>query len=482
MVFSSITFLFFFLPAALLAYHCSGKFKNITLLCVSLLFYAWGEGIYLLLMVASICLNHLTGQLIYRAQTLSRAKFALVISLLFNLMLLSFFKYGNFIVANLNTFLTHLNFPPLYLTDIHLPIGISFFTFQAISYNIDVYRCETKPQTSLINIGVYIALFPQLIAGPIVRYRDIAKSLLDRKISSIDFSQGIERFLLGLSKKVLLANPLGLAADKIFALPLTELNSPLTWLGASCYTLQIYYDFSGYSDMAIGLGRMFGFRFLENFNYPYISKSIQEFWHRWHISLSSWFRDYLYIPLGGNKKGTIRTYLNLLTVFLLCGLWHGASWTFVCWGLYHGFFLMLERSVLGKIIRQVWTPARHIITMIIVIVGWVIFRAENLGNGIEFISIMFGLTEGSGRNLLNVYLDKKLITEIVFALFLTVPILPLYYQKLRAFQAINDTQTKLLAIKVILETGRLATLITLTYFTVISLSAGVYNPFIYFRF
>jgi alginate O-acetyltransferase complex protein AlgI len=483
MVFSSITFLFFFLPAALAIVFCSGKWKNPTLLLASLLFYAWGEGVYLLVMLGSIVLNFICGRLIRRGDSLVKPSTRmLLLAILCNLILLGFFKYANFLVDNLNMALIFFKLPSFELHPIHLPIGISFFTFQAISYLIDVYQEKVQPQKSLVNLGLYIALFPQLIAGPIVRYLDIAKALASRKVDIDDLSAGVQRFIFGLSKKVLLANPLALAADKIFALPQSDLTSPLAWLGAICYTLQIYYDFSGYSDMAIGLGRMFGFHFLENFDYPYISRSIQDFWRRWHISLSTWFRDYLYIPLGGNRLGTLRTYLNLLLVFFLCGLWHGANWTFVAWGLYHGFFLVIERSRVGDGLNLLWRPLRHCLTLIIVVVGWVLFRSDTLGAAVSFLEIMFKFVEETGQQSLSFYVDKKLTCELSIAILFSAPILPF----LRTLQqwGIRCCKTRFTSFS--LETsfalGRLSVLAILTYFTVISLAAGVYNPFIYYRF
>jgi alginate O-acetyltransferase complex protein AlgI len=297
-----------------------------------------------------------------------------------------------------------------------------------------------------------------------------------------DFSAGVQRFLLGLSKKVLLANPMAFAADKIFALPQSDLTSPLAWLGAICYSLQIYYDFSGYSDMAIGLGRMFGFRFLENFNYPYVSRSIQEFWRRWHISLSSWFRDYLYIPLGGNRRGTLRTYLNLLTVFLLCGLWHGASWTFVGWGLYHGFFLVAERSRIGSVLDRLWGPLRHCLTLLIIVVGWVVFRSDSIGEAFSYLAIMFGTAEQTSRLSLSLYTDTKLACELIMALIFSAPVLPALKKLQDRWAGCCRTKLTVVSFETSLAIGRLAVLALLTYFTVISLAAGVYNPFIYYRF
>ena len=309
MVFSSITFLFFFLPTVLLLYQLSGKrTRNALLLAASLFFYSWGEGVYVLLMVISIIINYSGGLLIAERRAAAGRRFFLVLSVALNLLILGFFKYAHFITDNLNLVFSYLSLPAIELAPVRLPIGISFFTFQALSYIIDVYRSKELPQKNIINLALYISLFPQLIAGPIVRYNQIADEIENRAATMNDLAEGIQRFLLGLSKKILLANPLAAIADKIFMLPETELTTTLAWLGALCYTLQIYFDFSGYSDMAIGLGRMFGFHFPENFNYPYISTSIRDFWRRWHISLSSWFKDYLYIPLGGSKYGPIRTY------------------------------------------------------------------------------------------------------------------------------------------------------------------------------
>ncbi|MBE0586337.1 MAG: MBOAT family protein, partial [Desulfofustis sp.] len=331
MVFSSTIFLFVFLPLVLLSYMVAGrKFRNVILLAASLLFYAWGENVFVLLMLISIALNYCFGLLIDHSQQRGwSGKIPLILALLTNLGLLGFFKYANFLIDNLNTILINLDFEPVEMQAVHLPIGISFFTFQALSYVIDLYRGQASVQKSPINVALYISLFPQLIAGPIVRYHDVAEQIVHRTTRFDDFTYGIRRFIIGLGKKVLVANVLGRTADYMFSLPADSIPAGLAWLGAVSYTLQIYYDFSGYSDMAIGLGRMFGFRFLENFNYPYAAQSIREFWRRWHISLSSWFRDYLYISLGGNRHGATRTYVNLMIVFFLCGLWHGASWTFV---------------------------------------------------------------------------------------------------------------------------------------------------------
>ena len=288
------------------------------------------------------------------------------------------FKYADFLVGNLNALLGPLRLAPLSLPGIALPIGISFFTFQALSYVIDVYRREVPVQRNPFDLGLYIALFPQLIAGPIVRYHDVARQLVERVVTRQGFAYGVERFVVGLGKKVLIANTLAVQADLIFAIPADQLTAPVAWFGLVCYTLQIYFDFSGYSDMAIGLGYMFGFRFLENFSHPYVAQSITEFWRRWHISLSTWFRDYLYVPLGGNRGSALRTYRNLVLVFFLCGLWHGASWSFVVWGLLHGFLLVIERMGLGRLMARWPRALRHAWTLFFVMIAWVFFRADSL--------------------------------------------------------------------------------------------------------
>jgi len=345
MLFSEPVFVFLFLPLLLLGYALTPRAaQNTLLLLASLLFYAWGEGFFVLVMLGSIAFNYLVGLLLEAGRGRRRLRpLALLLGVAGNLALLIVFKYAGFLVTNLNLLLAGLKLPALPVPALHLPIGISFFTFQAMSYVIDVYRDRIPVQKHPLRIALYIALFPQLIAGPIVRYQHIARQLTRRVVTRPGLAEGIRRFILGLGKKMLLANVLAVPVDKIFAIPAHQLTTSVAWLGVVCYALQIYFDFSGYSDMAIGLGRMFGFRFLENFRYPYLARTITDFWRRWHISLSSWFRDYVYIPLGGNRRGPLRTYRNLVIVFLLCGLWHGASWTFVAWGLFHGLFLAIER-------------------------------------------------------------------------------------------------------------------------------------------
>lgn len=466
MVFSSILFLFYFLPIVLIAYYVLPKIcRNTVFLLVSLLFYAWGEPHYIALMLGSIVMNYAFGLLVANPQRRGR-KAWLILSVVCNLALLGVFKYTNFAVDNLELVLHRT----LSVPAIALPMGISFYTFQAMSYVIDVYRQDAAPQRRIDRVALYIAAFPQLVAGPIVRYTTVMDQIEHRAHTVDKFASGISRFLVGLSKKVLLANALGAVADELFKLPAAHLSTASAWIGAICYTLQIYFDFGGYSDMAIGLGRMFGFEFLENFNYPYICQSVKDFWRRWHMSLSTWFRDYVYIPLGGNRCGARRQVCNLLIVWLLTGMWHGAAWTFIFWGLYYGLLLLLERrfrSVLDKLPRVL----RHGYAMLAVIIGWVFFRADSLHSATSFLRAMFGFShagavDATARLLLH---DNMLV--IALAVLASTPLMTSLYQRMRARcgGAIE------LPVKVIGGLGALA-------LCVLYLANSTYNPFIYFRF
>jgi len=358
---------------------------------------------------------------------------------------------------------------------IRLPLGISFFSFQALSYVIDVYRRDAPVQKNPLDLALYVALFPQLIAGPIVRYRDVAEQIVQRTISRAGFAYGVRRFVIGLGKKMLIANTVAVPADAIFALPPEQLTLGLAWLGIVCYTLQIYFDFSGYSDMAIGLAQLFGFRFPENFNYPYVARSMTEFWRRWHISLSTWFRDYVYVPLGGNRRGAGRTYLNLWIVFFLCGLWHGAAWTFVAWGLYHGSFLVLERLGAGQWLEGLWAPARHVYTMLAVMGGWVFFRAESLGQAGAYLAAMAGFASGSGlEQHAGLHLNAVVVLALVAGTIGSAPFLPRLGQWRESIGPVN--------LRLLVEAGRLAGLVLLLVASAMLMAAGTYNPFIYFRF
>jgi len=483
MVFSSLTFLFIFLPATLFAVLFIRKeFRNLALLVASLVFYAWGEGEVVFILLLSALCNYFFALWIDRGGGRKRAKTALAFAVAFNLGLLGVFKYANFLVDNINPLLASIGLGTMELSPIHLPIGISFFTFQALSYVVDVYRQETGAVRNPLDLALYISLFPQLIAGPIVRYRDVARQIVERLISVEKFSSGVQRFILGLGKKVLIANTLAAVADRIFAVPAQNLTPVLAWTGVLSYSLQIYFDFSGYSDMAIGLGRMFGFEFRENFNYPYISQSIREFWRRWHISLSTWFRDYLYIPLGGNRKSPSRTYANLVVVFFLTGLWHGASWNFVLWGFYHGLFLVVERVGFEKALRRAWAPLRFLYALVVVNIGWVFFRAENIGYAFSMLKTMAGFPEGRA-NFIDIYLymDKEFFIALFAGLIFSAPVLP--YARDLYGRVLERCGTSASAV---LEAGgktlAFASLVAVFLLSSMLLASGTYNPFIYFRF
>ena len=423
MLFNSMVFLWVFLPVLLVVYFLAKKFcpvaRNYILLIFSLLFYAWGEPKYIILMLVSIIMNYVFGRLIDRVpKNGKKRKVLLILDILFNVGLLGYFKYFNFFTDNINKI-----FGAGFITmeDVALPIGISFYTFQIMSYVIDLYRGEIKVQKNLPKLALYISFFPQLIAGPIVKYKDIDEALNSRKETLAGFSYGVKRFIYGLAKKVLIADVMALTADTIFngGSGVTGLTQPVAWLGAVCYALQIFFDFSGYSDMAIGLGAMFGFKFMENFNLPYISGSITEFWRRWHISLSTWFKEYVYIPLGGNRKGKRRTYINLWIVFILTGIWHGAAWNFVVWGLFHGFFIFVERLGFKKVLDKL-KILNHFYTLLVVLVSWVIFRADGLGQGLKYLKVMFfGAPEGTIPIQTYSVVNHRFIITIIFAILLS---------------------------------------------------------------
>jgi len=476
-VFASPIFLFLFLPLALAAYFAVPRgWRNGVLLVASLVFYAWGEAPYIALVLGSVAFNYAIGGAIGRAEDATVRKRWLATGIAGNLTALAIFKYANFAVANINALAPILAVTPLAAAAIPLPLGISFFTFHAISYVVDVYKGNAHPERNLPRFALYILLFPQLIAGPIIRWRDIAAQLPVREQRLADFAYGVRRFVLGLGKKVLIANTLGHAADRIFALPTSELTTPIAWLGLVCYTLQIYFDFSGYSDMAIGLMRMFGFRILENFNYPYVSRSIREFWRRWHISLSNWFRDYLYIPLGGNQRGERRAYSNLIVVFLLCGLWHGASWPFVLWGMWHGIFLVIERAGLDRLLRRLG-PLAHVYALLTVMGGWVLFRCEKLEQAVDYYAALVGVADGDPvRRPLVEFLDPLvLLTLVIGVVFAT----PLARTLGRWRDRVSGSGGVAAGLVLGLDTAWLAAVFLLAS---AFLAAGTYNPFIYFRF
>jgi alginate O-acetyltransferase complex protein AlgI len=479
MVFSSSVFLFLFLPVALALTFAGRKgLRNVCLLAASLVFYAWGEGLYVLLMLGSIAVNYGLGLALGRAASVGHKQLVVTLSVGFNIGLLVTFKYAGFLAENIDLALTGLGMEPLSLRPMHLPIGVSFFTFQAMSYVIDVARGQAKVQRDPVDLALYIALFPQLIAGPIVRFRDVAEQLKDRVVTLELFASGVSRFVTGLAKKMLVANVVAIPADHVFGLGASELSPALAWMGVICYALQIYFDFSGYSDMAIGLGRMFGFRFLENFDHPYIARSVTEFWRRWHISLSSWFRDYLYIPLGGNRHGAARTYRNLVLVFLLCGLWHGAAWTFVVWGLMHGAFLVLERLGLGRALSAGPRALGHLWTLTVVLAAWVVFRAESLGGAGEVFAALTGAT-GVGAAELGSIVDARHLVALAAGVVGSMPVAAWLTARLEAWRASSSQPEVVLALTLGARNVVLAVLFLLS---AAALSSGTHNPFIYFRF
>ena len=524
MLFTEPTFLLLFLPVLLALYFASGlrprtssrlhgAYGNWLLLIASILFYVKGGRGFTWLMLASIAFNYwmaiAIAKLRVRADASSDAGQAsttdagqartsgveqgvaargerafrparslLMFTVAVNLIVLGVFKYANFFAENLNALFLAVHVRPVVVPHVLLPIGISFFTFHAISYVVDVYRGDATAQKSPVHAALYLLLFPQLIAGPIIRYRDIASQLARREVTLDDFAYGVRRFIIGLAKKVLVANVVAGPADQLFGLPAGQLDPARAWLGIVCYTLQIYFDFSGYSDMAIGLGRMFGFRFPENFRWPYVAESVQEFWRRWHMSLSTWFRDYLYVPLGGSRVPTGRMFTNLVVVFFLCGLWHGASWNFVIWGLFHGTFLVVERLGLAGAVSRAWKPLRHLYLLLVVMVGWVFFRADTLPGALTFLKAMAGARATSvSMYTIGWYLTPELWLALIAGAIGSMPIVP----ALAAWRvdATSDRGTGTLPWSAPIGT---AALMALLVASLMQIAARTYNPFIYFRF
>jgi len=477
MVFSSAVFIFAFLPLVLAVYYLARpSWRNYILLAFSLFFYAWGETVYVLLMLGSIGFNFTIARSIRQTKPANTRKKLLGAGLAGNLLLLGFFKYAVFAGKVIVDLLSLGGNQVWEIPDIHLPIGISFFTFQAMSYLVDVYRGTVKGALRIADCALYISLFPQLIAGPIVRYHQIAEQIKSRVVTSRYFSTGVQKFIIGLAKKVLLADSAGLVADTIFKLPVEQLTTSMAWLAVSAYTLQIYFDFSGYSDMAIGLGRLFGFKFEENFNYPYLSRSIKEFWRRWHISLSTWFRDYLYIPLGGCKKGRGRTYFNLWVVFVLCGLWHGAGWNFIVWGVLHGVYLVLERLGLERLLNRIWRPLQHLYTLVLVMIGWVIFRTESLGDAWIYLKtlVTFKSDLAIPANILFLYDPGRLVFMFISILF-CFPIG-------KWFKAYLQKSSEHNRMPVYIECFYYVFLLAIFVVSLAGIASNTYQPFIYFRF
>ena len=504
MLFTEPTFLFVFLPVLLALYFLlyffrSPRHGNLLLAVASVLFYASGGGAFTWLILASIALNYAAALGIDRARGTSAARWLLAATVGANLLSLATFKYAGFLAMNLNGLLRALGASPVPVPAIVLPIGISFFTFHAVSYVVDVYRRDAVAQKGPVEAALYLLLFPQLIAGPIVRYRDIATQLTARVVGLDEFATGVRRFVLGLGKKMLIANIVAGPADRLFALPSGELTAAHAWLAVACYTLQIYFDFSGYSDMAIGLAHLFGFRFKENFNYPYVAQSIQEFWRRWHLSLSAWFRDYLYVPLGGSRVPPWRVYLNLVSVFFLCGLWHGASWNFVVWGLWHGAFLVIERlradsqsplrnpqplarrsveDAKAAAIRNgivYWPIWPHLYTMAVVMIGWVFFRAETLTAAVVFLKAMAGAAPTAvSPYTVSWYLTPELWLALAAGALGSTPWIAALAPRLEP----TDAHPRAAGVRLAATAG----LVALLLLAILSVSARTYNPFIYFRF
>jgi alginate O-acetyltransferase complex protein AlgI len=454
-----------FLPFVLTLYYITPRrFRNLTLFIVDLVFYAWGEPWLVILMLFSILLNYTSGILIgINREKKGLARFIFILSVILNLGLLGFFKYAGFIGETLNMVMPFLNIPIL---EIALPIGISFYTFQTMSYTIDVYKNTVKVQKNIITFGTYVSLFPQLIAGPIVRYEDVAEQLMHRKETLQGFTDGVKLFLIGLSKKVLLANEMGNLWDAVRESG-TQSGALGSWVGIIAYTFQIYFDFCGYSEMAMGLGKMFGFDFLKNFDYPYISKSITEFWRRWHISLGTWFREYVYIPLGGNRKGLYRQIINIAVVWFLTGLWHGASWNFILWGLYFGVLLMIEKLFMLKVLKKAPAIISHIYSIIIILFGWVLFYFENLNEMGIFLARMFG----SDGFMMSGDISVKIISYIpllIVSAITSTPLISKLYHKIKSKPILY----------VIDNAGCVLALLLCTA----ALVSSDYNPFLYYKF
>lgn len=470
MIFSSVFFLFVFLPAVLLFYYLvPGILKNLVLLFASLIFYAWGEPVYVFLMIFSILYNYVAGIEIdyYKSQgNKKKAAAALWMSVGVNLGILMFFKYFGFLIENVNRILpVDIPYRPL-----PLPVGISFYTFQTLSYIIDVYKEKTTVQKNIVSFGTYISMFPQLVAGPIVQYGDIQEQLEKRSLSAASFGDGAAWFIRGLGKKVLLANNIGMTFDAISALPSGQVSVLTAWLGCAAYTFQIYFDFSGYSDMAVGLGKMLGFDFVQNFDYPYTSKSVTEFWRRWHISLGTWFREYVYIPLGGNRVSKGRAIGNIFVVWILTGLWHGASWNFLFWGLYYGVILLLEKYVLRDFLDKIPGFVKHVYTMLLVMIGWVFFSAPDMGRGVELLGNMFGVGAKGFVDLTACYYLKNYLILLVASILCSGPY-P-YWKFLHFTIGEKKDRTKVAGVFY----GAVF-LLSVAY-----LVNATYNPFLYFRF
>jgi alginate O-acetyltransferase complex protein AlgI len=496
MSFSTLSFLFLFLPPLLLVgLSLRTRAQNVFLLLASLFFYAWGEGSLVFLLLASALLNHLLALAIHAGRSPRQRKSVLLFALAFNLGLLAFFKYAAFFTANLNPLLHALGLHPWRIVDRPLPLGISFFTFMAIAYLVEVYNRSCPVEKNFLHTALFITFFPTVLAGPINRYSRLKQQMTERRASREQLAAGIQRFIIGLGKKVLLADTLAKTADRIFAVPGSGLTGAMSWLGAICYSLQIFLDFSGYTDMAIGLGRMFGFTFMENFNYPYLARSIKDFWNRWHISLSSWLRDFIFLPLAyaisrrissprllGIRAESWSYYPAMFLTMLLCGLWHGPAWTFVVWGVYHGVFIMLERFVLAKRLRRLWPPLQNLYGLLVITCGWVLFRAADLPHAAAYWRAMFGFGRGRGGSLSPAsYLDHKALFILLVGLLAAFPVVPFLkrgYEGITARAGVLARSWLQSATVVLTHAFLLVVLLASS----MEVAMANYSPFIYFRF
>lgn len=467
MVFSSLYFLFLYLPVVLLAYYVTPlKWRNAVLLLFNLIFYGWGEPKYILIMFASIAIDYTHGMLVTRCKAKGNdrgARMAVASSVIFNLALLFFFKYWDFLAQSLAA----VGLPFMPVLNIRLPIGISFYTFQTMSYTIDVYRGDARCQRNVVTFGTFVTLFPQLIAGPIIKYKDLDDQLEHRTHSPEQFASGVQVFVVGLAKKVLLANNLGMLWDAYKAMPVSELTTAGAWLGIVAFSLQLYFDFSGYSDMAIGLGRMLGFEFIPNFNYPYISKSITEFWRRWHMSLGTWFREYLYIPLGGNRVSKPRLLFNLLVVWAATGIWHGASWNFLIWGLYFAVLLIVEKFFLLQYLKRLPAALQHLYALFFVLVSWAIFAVEDFSHMGAYLGAMFGMAQGGLADPAFGYYLRSYGLTLLVGCVASLPLGAGLWRRLRE-------RPRLVLLPILVLAGLL--------FSTAYLVDATYNPFLYFRF
>lgn len=471
MIFNSMIFLWVFLPLSLILYFfIKDKYKNLLLVLLSIVFYAWGEPTYILLLLISVLINYIMAILIDRAEESGKRKIFFILAIIFNIAILVYYKYFNFTIANINKlFSTNIN----QIKEVALPLGISFYVFSSISYIFDIYRKDCKAQKNIINMALFILFFPKLLMGPIERYKEFEEQIKveNRKISIESFKVGITRFTYGLAKKVLIADVVAKVADATFNTNVASLSTPLAWLGALCYMIQIYFDFSGYSDMSIGLAKMFGFELMENFDLPYTSQSITEFWRRWHISLGSWFKNYLYIPLGGNRKGKFRTYINLLIVFIATGIWHGAAWNYIAWGLFNGLFMIIERIKLKELIdKNECKIINHLYALFVTFIGWILFRANGLKNAIKYIKLLF-INNNTTIQIYNILTNRTIIT-IIMAILLS-GLVQLIFKKIKNLDKIKTYYKRYL------EPVCIGILLILCIMSIVN---STYSSFVYFKF